>query len=177
MAKKIDLLKHVTPDYQIRRGAVKTESSLSVQKVAVAIFDTAGTDSSGVANTTAAAHGTGVFLPTGAILVNAYIKNVTTFTSAASTATIAIAAQTAGDIVAAIAINAGTTPWAAGLLGSIVGNYAERTVAGDTAILAGAAQVGSFVSLTAEREIVVTVGVQALTGGKMYIFVEYVNAS
>lgn len=177
MAKFISLLKYVAPDYQIRRGAIKTENVLTVQKVACAIFDTAGNDSGGTANTTAAAHGTGVFLPTGAILVNAYVRVATAFTSATSAATIALKAQTTGDITAAIAISDASTPWAAGLHGSVVGNSAERTVAGDTAILAAASQAGSMILLTAEREIIVTVGVEALTAGKMYIFVEYINAS
>ena len=159
--------------YQVRRGAVKAESALMTKYVACAIFDTAGKDSALVSNKTVAAHGTGVYLPVGAIITGGFTDVKTTFTSATSAATMAIMAEGAGDLVAGIAINSGSSRWNAGLGGCLPGSFAERTVAGDTAILDAAAMAGSMIKTTVEREITVTVGVEALTAGKMAIFVEY----
>lgn len=177
MAKDVQALISVRPDFQVKRGTVKAESGLTVTKIARAIYDTALNDSSGVSNKTVAAHGTGVFLPKGAILIAGWTDVITTFTSATSAATIALKAEAANDLVAAVAINSGTSRWNAGLGGLLVGNYAERTVAGDTAILSAASMAASFIKTTAEREIVATVGVEALTAGKMVIFVEYITSA
>lgn len=174
MAKNVSQLIQVAPDFQVKRGAVKAESGLTVKHIASAIFDTAGTDSSGAANTTVAAHGLGVYIPTKAIIVNAWYDVITAFTSAASTATIALKANAANDLVSAIAINDASTPWAAGLHGSVAGSWAEATVAGDTAILDAARKAASYIKTTAERELTATVAVQALTAGKLILFVEYV---
>jgi hypothetical protein len=145
-------------------------------KIAQAIFDTAANDSSGAANTTVAAHGLGVFLPIGAIITRAWYQVKTTFTSAASTATIALSIAAANDVVSAIAINDGSNPWNSGNHAGLPGSYAEATVSGDSAILAAARLAGSFIgALSAEKEITATVGVQALTAGKLIIFVEYVQ--
>lgn len=163
----------IAPHYKVKRGATQVQPGLMSQYVAFALFDTAGNDSAGVSNKTVAAHGTGVFLPLGAIVINAWTDTKTTFTSSTSAATIALKVQTAGDLVAGIAINSGSSRWASGLGGCLPGSVAERTVAGDTAILEAAALAGSMFKLTAEREIVATVGVEALTAGKMGIYVEY----
>lgn len=173
MAKDIQKLIPVRPAYQVNRGAVKPESGLATKYVACAIFDTAGLDSAGVANTTIAAHGLGVFIPTGAVITDAFIDVKTTFTSATDAATIAGKVQSTGDVIAGIAISDASNVWDAGLHGSILGSSAERTVAGDTAILAAASLAASRIKLTAEREIIATVAVEALTAGKMAIFVEY----
>jgi len=173
MAKDIQKVISVRPQYQVNRGAVKQESGLSAQYIAAAVFDTAGTDSSGVANTTIAAHGLGVYLPTKAIITNAWVDVITTFTSATDAATIALKAQNAGDLTAAIAISDASNVWDAGLHGCLPGSYAEATVAGDTAILDAARKAASFIKLTAERELIATVAVEALTAGKAVIYVEY----
>lgn len=174
MAKIVSQLKSVRPEFQVRRGALKFESSLGLLHIAKVLFDTAANDSLGAANTTVAAHGLGVFLPINAIITNAWTDVITTFTSATSAATIALKVESAGDLVAGIAINSGSSRWNAGLGGCLPGNYAERTVAGDTAILSAASMAASFFKTTVEREITATVGVEALTAGKMYIFIEYV---
>lgn len=175
MAKKLDLLKHVTPEYQVRRGAVKCESGLGLTHIAKAIYDTAGTDSAGVSNKTIAAHGLGVYLPIGAIVVNAYIDIVTTFTDGVSdSATIAASVQSAGDIKAAIAISDASNVWDAGLHGGLPGSYAEATVAGDTAILDAARKAASYIKITAERELTMTVAGVVLTAGKGLLVVEYI---
>lgn len=174
MAKDVQALISVRPDFQIKRGATKCESGLTMTKIAVAIFDTAANDSAGVSNKTVAAHGTGVYLPLGAIIVSGWTDVKTAFTSATSAATIALKSEGTGDLVAGIAINSGSTRWGAGLGGCLPGNFAERTVAGDTAILSAASMAASFIKTTAEREIIATVGVEALTAGKMAIFLEYI---
>jgi hypothetical protein len=158
-----------------KSGITRTKrAGTVVRELAVATFDTAATDSSGAANTTIAAHGLGVYLPTKAIITKAWVDVVTTFTSATDAATIALKVQSAGDLVAAIAISDASNVYDAGLHGALPGSYAEATVAGDSAILDAARNAASFIKLTAVREVTATVAVEALTAGKANIFVEYV---
>lgn len=166
-------VKLIAPWFKLKRGAIKSETMLFARPTLEAVFDTAANNSAGVSNKTVAAHGTGVFLPIGAIITSAWTDVKTAFTSATSAATIAIKSEGTGDLVAGVAINSGTSRWGAGLGGCLPGSYAEATVAGDTAILDAARRAGSMIKTTAEREIIVTVGVEALTAGKMAIFVEY----
>lgn len=156
MAKDVQATIPVRPDYQVKRGAVKSESGLVVQKKARVIFDSAGTDSSGAANSAIGSHGTGVFLPTKAIITRVYWENVTGFTSAANTATIAITANSAGDLKAATAVSNAAY--------STSGTFADGVQGGAAA---------NFVQCSAEREIVLTVAVQALTAGRLVLWVEY----
>ena len=172
MAKDVQKLIQVRPAYQVNRGAVKCESGLSAKYIATAIYDTALNDSAGVSNKTVAAHGLGVFLPTKAIITRAWWDVVTTFTSAADSATIAFSAQSAGDINAAIAISDASNVWDAGVHGGLPGAYALDGNA-LSQIAMSAALAATFVKLTAERELVATVAVQALTAGKAVLFVEY----
>jgi hypothetical protein len=163
----------VVADIKTHRGAVKCESGLAVKHVAVAIFDTAGKDSAGVSNKTVAAHGTGVYLPIGAIVTDAWFDVKTTFTSAGADAgTIATSVVGAGDINAAIAISDASNVWDAGLHGSVAGTQALDGNA-LTSIASAAANAATMIKCTAEKEITVTVATQALTAGKMAIFVEY----
>lgn len=173
MAKDVQKVISVRPQFQVNRGAVKLDSGLSASYVASAVYDTAANDSAGVSNKTTAAHGLGVYLPTKAIVLRTWVDVITTFTSANDSATIALLVQSAGDIVAAIAISDASNVWDAGLHGGVIGAYAEATVAGDTAILDAARKSASMLKLTAERELTATVAVQALTAGKAVIFVEY----
>ena len=160
---------------QNKSGVTRTKRpGTVVRELAVATFDTAATDSSAAANTTIAAHGLGVFLPTKAIIINAWVDVVTTFTSATDAATIALKAQATGDLTAALAISDSSNIWDAGLHGCLPGSYAEATVAGDSAILDAARKAASFIKLTAARELTATVAVEALTAGKANIYVEYV---
>ena len=137
-------------------------------------FDTATTDSSGVANTTAAAHGSGVIIPSGAIITNAFYNVRTTFTSATDAATIAIKVEGTGDLKAAIAISASGDVYDAGVRGCLPGSYAERTVAGDTAILDAASKAASYIKTTADREVTFTVASEALTAGALDLWITYV---
>lgn len=103
----------------------------------------------------------GETLPNNAICTNGFIDVITTLTSAADTATIAvgIATDDAAGIRAAVAINSGTS-WDAGYQAIIqdsgaVANHTVKTAAAD-------------------RAIIVTVAVQAVTAGKFITFLEYV---
>lgn len=165
------------PDFKIKRGAVTRQNGLSVTKVARAEFDTAGTDSSGVENTTIAAHGLGVYLPDNAIVVRAWYDVITTFTSATDAGTLALKVQGANDLVSALAISDGSNIFDAGLHGTLTAGTTTLTEAAPntrTQIVHAADIVAGFIKLTAERELTVTVAVEALTAGKLVLFVEYV---
>lgn len=175
MAKDVQKVIAVRPQFQVNRGAVKAESGLATKYVATAIFDTAGLDSSGVANTTQAAHGLGVYLPIKAVVTRFWYDVITTFTSATDAATIAVKAQSANDLIAAIAISDATNVWDAGIHAGKVGfpNFGADA-AHDSAVEVAALFAATFIKLTAEREIVATVaGSEDLTAGKAVFFVEY----
>lgn len=156
MAKDVQQVISVRPGFQVKRGAVKCESGLATRYMAQAIFDSAALDSAGVANTTIAAHGLGVFLPSGAIVTRAWFQTKTGFTSAANTATVALKVQGAGDLLAAAAVSGG---------GLNTAGFTTCVPDGTT---------GNMIGLTAERELVASVAVQVLTAGKLIVFVEYV---
>ena len=156
MAKDVQQVTAVRQGYQVRRGAVKCESGLSTRYVATAIYDTAANDRAGVSNKTVAAHPLGVYIPSGAIITKAIFQTKTGFTSAANTATVAISAQGANDLVTAAAVSG-----------------AGFNVAGLTTGIPDGTVTNSII-LTAEREITATVAVQALTAGKLVIFIEYI---
>lgn len=166
------------PEFIIKNksGITRTKrAGTVVRELAVAVFDTGSTDSAGVANTTIAAHGLGLYLPINAIITNVIVDVVTTFTSATDAATIALKAQSANDIVSALAISDATNIWDAGIHGSKVGYPAfANDAAEDTAVEVAALFAGTMLKLTAARELTATVAVEALTAGKANIFVEYV---
>jgi hypothetical protein len=159
------------PELSFKRQGTPTRYNGNVaQRVVQAVFN----PSANTGERTIAAHGLGVYIPDNAIITNAWFDVITTFTSATDAATIALMAQSAGDLKAAIAISAAGDVYDAGIHGCLPGSYAEATVAGDTAILDAARKAASYIKLSAEREITVTVAVEALTAGKMVIYVEYV---
>lgn len=131
------------------------------------------------AGVTAGSYGLGVFVPSGAIVTDAYYVVRTTFTSAGADAgTIALTCQSAGDIKAAIAISDATNVWDAGIHCGLIGSPAvgsnASTLDAGTAILYSAKKASSLLLTTADRELTVTVATQSLTAGVMDIFVEYV---
>lgn len=120
--------------------------------VAVGTFDATGGKNIG-------AYSMGAKVPAKAMITRAWYKVTTTFTSAGADAgTIAIHAESADDIVAAIAISNGGNPWDAGK---------HEGIEIDTAATA--------VETTADRTLTVTVGAQNLTAGKLVLWVEYVH--
>ena len=163
-------------DLFFKRGTVVKKDGLSVPKIAVATFDTAGNDSAGVSNKTVAAHPLGVYLPDNAIVIRAWYDVVTTFTTADDSGTIALKVQSADDLVAAIAISAADPGvYDAGARGCLPGSpVLGADAAHDTAIEVAALIAASQIKLTAERELTATVAVQALTAGKLVLYVEYV---
>ncbi len=162
------------PDFVIPRGEIVRSNGLVVKKIATAVFDTAGNDSAGVSNKTIAAHGSGVYLPDNAVITKMWWDVITTFTSAGDTATIAIHALGAGDLLAAVAIETSGDVLNAGLHHGLPGSPILGAEAShDTSIELAALMAASYIKLTAEKEIIFTVAVQALTAGKLVAFVEY----
>lgn len=154
-----------------KRGAIAKQDGLTTKKVAVATFNPTGDTS----QRTIAAHGLGVYLPDNAVITNAWVDVITTFTSATDAATIALKVQSANDLVSAIAISDVSNVWDAGIHGCLPGSPVLGVEAShDTAIELAALQAASMVKTTAEREITATVAVEALTAGKAVIYVEYV---
>lgn len=149
-------------------------NAINRRRVAKATFDTAGTDSAGVANTTIAAHTLGEYIPSGAVITGAYVDVVTTFTSATDAATIAIKVQSAGDAVAAIAISDASNVWDSGIHGTLFNApNLGADAAHDSALEVIALDAATKIKTTAVREITATVAVEVLTAGKAYIYVEY----
>lgn len=132
-----------------------------------------GTDSSGVANSTVAAHGTGIIVASGTLVTRGYIVVNTTFTSSTDAATIAAKIEGAGDLVAATAISDTRNIWDAGNKGTLL---TAPNLGADSAHDSQVEVVDLFGALpiltTAERELTVTVASEALTAGKFTIYLE-----
>lgn len=152
--------------------ATKKRNSHFGTKTITASFKWNGTDSSGVANSTTAAHGLDVRIPSGAIIEKAFYIVNTTFASETDAATIALHVEGAGDLKAAIAISDTTNVWDAGKRGCLPGNYALDGNA-LTAIAMAQAKASSYIATTAEREITATVAVETLTAGELTLYVDY----
>ena len=167
------------PDVRIQRdAAIDRYNGNTVKKIASAVFDTAGTDSSGVSNKTIAAHGLGVYIPINAVITKVWYDVSTTFAdgvSDAATIELGLVTQDPNAFIVAIAVSDASNVWDAGQHGSIVGSYALDGNA-MTALELTAAETASYVKTTAERELVATVAVAALTLGKLVLYVEYVQS-
>lgn len=98
----------------------------------------------------------GVSLPAKAIVTRAYYDVITTLTSATDAATIALKLASANDVKSAVAISNGSNHWDAGL---------------HDAIQSGAAS--AMLKLSAEKSLIMSIAVEAVTAGKMVIFLEY----
>ena len=159
-------------DTFFKRGTVVKHDGLTVPKVAVATFDPSGDTT----KRPVAAYGLGVHLPDNAIVTRAWVDVVTTFTSAGADAgTIALHVQGANDLVNAIAISDGSNVWDAGAHGCLpLAPNLGADAAHDTQLEVIALVAALQIKLTAERELTVTVGGQALTAGKLVLYVEYV---
>ena len=104
-----------------------------------------------------AAHGLGLTIPANCYITRAYYKVVTTFTSATDAATIALKAVSANDLVSAVAISNGGNPWDAG---DLVATLVTTTLS-------------TAIKTTADVEITATVATEALTAGKLILWVEW----
>jgi hypothetical protein len=98
----------------------------------------------------------GLKLPQGAIVTAAWYKVHTTFASATDAATIALQAEAADDVVAAVAVSDGSNPWDA----------APRV----NSLIDGA--FANAVETTAERDVSAVVAAETLTAGKMDVWLE-----
>ena len=139
-------------------GALSTVGAfegLHQRRTAVAVFDAEGEDNP---NQAVGAHALPVKLPANSIIVGGVVDVVKTFASATDTATIAISVAQANDIVAAKAIGAEGDPWDAGLHAIIPKNNTPESTG---------------IKLAAEKAITFTVAVEALTGGKAVIYLDY----
>jgi hypothetical protein len=152
-------LKDISDNFALL-GPIGGDVGLGMLRCARFLFDTAAKDSAGVANTTVAAHGTGVTLPANAVVIGGFVNVNTLFTSASSnTGTIAISVEGANDIVSAAAVSG--APY------SSIGRKAivpKSNTPESTSVLA-----------TAAREITCTVAVAALTAGKLTGYLVYVE--
>ncbi len=161
----------VAPEFRLSRSASTRvpHRGLRPVEMAMATYDVTGGDSGSIA-----AHNLGVFIPKNAIVTRVWVDVITTFTSSTDAATMAISLQSANDAVSALAISDATNIWDAGMHGSKIGfpNFGADA-AHDSAVEVAALFAGTFLKLTAEREIVVTNAVEIVTAGKMNIFVEY----
>lgn len=129
---------------------------LGTLKVARATFD----PSAIAAHRTVAAHGLGVTIPSGSVIVGGFVDVLTTCADGASDAgTIAIKVEGANDIVSAIAISNGGNPWDAGRQAIVPKADTPESTS---------------VKATADREITATVAVHALTVGKLVVSLFYV---
>lgn len=109
------------------------------------------------ANRTIAAHTCDLVIPKNAVVTRAVYKVLTTFTSATDAATIAISIVGANDVVSAAAISTGTT-W-----------DASTPVLG----IPVTATANTWLTTTVDSPVTFTVAVEALTAGKMVVWLEW----
>jgi len=124
----------------------------SFKGVAVAVFD----PSANTAERTVAKHKLGVSLPDKAVITRAFYEVLTAVTSADSTAKLAMGLDTQAEeglLAAAVVSSSGTI------------GFHECIQTGE---------ISNAIKLTASRELCITVSVQALTGGKLRLYAEYV---
>lgn len=146
------LLKDVNDNFAAI-STVGTFAGLHLRRTAVAVFEVdeeAGLEPE--------AYALDVKLPANSIIVGGVVDVVKTFASDTDAATIALSVAEANDIVAAVAISNEGDPWDAGLQAIIPkANTPEST----------------GIKLAEEKAITVTVGVEALTAGKLVVYLDY----
>jgi len=123
--------------------------------------------------------GVSVWIPEGALITNAYYFVTTTFTDddGADSATLALGYTGAtGAFVAAIAISGTSSPYDAGIHGTLVGTpILGNDAAQDTALELIELNNASMVALTANKELLLTEGGErTFIVGKLDLYVEYV---
>jgi hypothetical protein len=155
-------LKDVNDDFDTLEPLMSGDlaaGGLGVLRVGAFTFDSAGQDSAGEDNLGVGAHGVGVELPDFAIIVGGFVDVNTAFDSVAHTATIAIHVVSANDIITAAAVSG--EPW------STIGRKAIKPKANTPE--------STSVKTEEVSEITVTVGVQALSVGKLTGYLYYVE--
>ena len=121
-----------------------------------------------------------VWIPEGALIVNAYYFVTTTFTDddGGDSATLALGYTGAtGAFVAAVAVSGTNDPWDAGAHGTLTG-FASGVESGDnaeTALENQASKAATLVPTTANVELLLTEGGErTFVVGKLDLYVEYV---
>ncbi|HEY3314476.1 MAG TPA: DUF2190 family protein [Bacillota bacterium] len=133
-------------------GIADLPADVGVKRTVKALYDFA------VHGGAIGAIGLGVYIPIKAVITRTYVEVLTTLTTAGADAgTIALHAEAADDIVAAIAVSNAANPWDAGM---------HEGVSTGTA--------ATFKKTTAARQITATIAGQAVTAGKFYVVAEYV---
>ena len=128
-------------------------------RVAICEFDTAAEDADGVSNKTVAAHKQAVTFPIGAIILGGFIDVKTQFTGEAG-ATVAVSVQGANDIAAVETLaNLG---WNTTGRKAIVPKF--NTPESTSVVVAASAKTVTF-----------TVGVDALTAGRLFLYLFYLE--
>jgi hypothetical protein len=130
---------------------------LGAKRVAYALFDPTAV----VGDRTATAHALAAIIPINSFVTGAWYWVETTLTSAADSATIALSIEGANDVTTAIAISDVSNPW----------DTSAKPVEGTPVV----ETTSTWLKTSAARAVTATVGVQALTGGKVHIWVEYVS--
>jgi hypothetical protein len=155
---------------QVGSVTASSNGNASVQ-TARATFDPSGN----TAHRTVGAHGLGVFLPVKALITRMWYDVGTTFTSATDAGTVALKAESANDLLSAIAISDATNVLDAGIHAGKPGypNFGADA-AHDSQVEVAALFAATVVKTTQARELTATVAVEALTAGKAVLFVEYV---
>ena len=140
---------------------VDSVNGLGSLRVARFTFDTAGLDAAGVANTTVAAHSTGVTIPIHGIVVGGFIDVNTAFDSAGGGATLAIHVQAANDVITATDVD---------VTGGVFASIGRKAITPK-------ANTPESTSLkaSAARAITCTVAVEALTAGKLTGYLYFVE--
>ena len=119
---------------------------------------------------------TAVWIPEGALILNAFYHVTTTFvdTDETDNCTLALGYTGAtGAFVAAIAITGST--FDAGTYGTLAGTpILGAEAAHDTALELAALNAASRTALTADKELLLTVAVDSINVGKLDLYVEYV---
>ena len=116
------------------------------------------------------------------MLVSAWYDVITTFTSVTGdAATIALQAESANDLVAAIAISTAGDVWDAGRRGTLAGaGTTTLTEAGPntrTRIVNAADIAAGFIKVTADSLVSAVVAADVLTAGELNLFVQYVHSA
>lgn len=109
------------------------------------------------ADRTIGAHTCGLVVPKGSLVKFSAYKVQTTFTSATDAATIAVSIVGANDVVSAVAISNGGNPWDAGVFETIPKIETSST----------------WLTTTVDSSVTFTVAVEALTAGKLVLWVEW----
>lgn len=142
---------------KVTEAMLKTQqlAGLHAARIAHCIFDPSAVSG----DRTIAAHTLGATIPDKAFVTGVWYWVETTFTSATDAGTIALSVQAANDVVTATAISAGGDIW----------DTTALPVEGVTKI----ETTSTFLKTTAARAVTATVAIEALTAGKMHVWVQY----